>query len=72
MHTGSTSRVRTVNKHFKKNLWERIACTPLLSGNKAANSGFETQRKRHKKSKIGVSVAPQKGLMSSKIFFKKT
>ena len=39
--------------------------------NKAAHSGFETQRRRHQKSKIGVSVAPQKGPMSSKNFFKK-
>ena len=28
-------------------------------------------RRRHQKSKTGVSVAPQKGLMSSKFFFKK-
>ena len=28
--------------------------------NKAAYSGFEAQRRRHQKSKIGVSVAPQK------------
>ena len=41
---------------------------PLSSKNKAAHSGFETQRRRHQKSKTGVSVAPQKGLMSSKIY----
>ena len=33
--------------------------------------GFETQGRRHQKSKIGVSAVPQKGLMSSKIFYKK-
>ena len=34
--------------------------------------GFETQRRRHQKSKVGVSLAPQKGPMScKKIFFKK-
>ena len=33
--------------------------------------GFETQERRHQKSKTGVSVAPQKGLMSSKKFLKK-
>ena len=31
--------------------------------------GFETQGRRHQKSKTGVSVAPRKGLMSSKNFF---
>ena len=40
--------------------------------NKAVHSGFETPRRRHQKSKIGVSVVPQKGLMPSKIFKKKT
>ena len=29
------------------------------SMNKAAHSGFETQRRRHQKSKTGVSVFPQ-------------
>ena len=35
------------------------------------HSGFETQRRHHQKSKTGVSVAPQKGLMSYKNFKKK-
>ena len=39
----------------------------LTSANKAAYSGFETERRYHQKSKIGVSVVPQKVLMSSKI-----
>ena len=30
--------------------------------------GFETQGRCHQKPKIGISVAPRKGLMSSKIF----
>ena len=43
----------------------------LLALNKKAckreiHPGFETQGRRHQKSKTGVSVAPQKGLMSSK------
>ena len=38
--------------------------------NKAPNSGSETQRRHHQKSKTGLSVAPQKGLMSSKNFKK--
>ena len=44
---------------------------PPPSMNKAAHSGFETQRRHHQKSTTGVIVAPQKGLMSSNIFFKK-
>ena len=35
---------------------------PPPSMNKAAHSGFETQRRRHQKSKTGVSMAPQKVL----------
>ena len=48
-------------------LRENVTHTPLPSENKAAHSGFETQRRSHQKSKIGVSVAPEKGLLSSKI-----
>ena len=48
------------------NLGECISHTPLPSANKATHSGFETQRRRHQKSKTGVSMTPQKGLMSSK------
>ena len=33
----------------------------LCNANKAARSGFETQRRRHQKSKTGVSVAPKIG-----------
>ena len=33
--------------------------------------GFETEGRHDQKSKTGVSVAPWKGLMSSKILFKK-
>ena len=49
------------------NLRKRISRTLLSSTNKAAHSGFETQRRRHqKKSKTGVSMAPEHGLMSFK------
>ena len=47
------------------NLREHPSCMFLPSANKAAHSGFETQR-CHQKSKTGVSVALQKGLVSSK------
>ena len=51
------------------NLGECVTYMLPPSANKAAHSGFETWRRHHQKSKIGVSVAPQKGLMSSKKFF---
>ena len=53
------------------NLRERISCMPTPSANKAVHSDFETQRRRHQKSKTGLSVAPQKGFMSSKNLKKK-
>ena len=53
------------------NLGECVTCTPLPSTNKAALSGYETQRRCHQKTKTGVSVAPQKGLMSCNFFLKK-
>ena len=44
---------------------------PLCAGKKAHKQGiqpgFETQGRCHQKSKIGISVAPQTGLLSSKI-----
>ena len=54
------------------NLRECEKCMPPTSMNKAAHSGFDTQRRHHQKSKTGVSVAPQKGLMSSKNLKQKT
>ena len=42
------------------NLRECVARTPPSSMNKAAHSGFETQRRRHQNSKTRVSVAIQK------------
>ena len=42
------------------NLRERVTRTPPHSSNKAAHSDFETQRRRHQKSKTGVSVASKK------------
>ena len=41
------------------NLKECVTCMPLPRANKVARSGFETQRRHHQKSKIGVSMAPQ-------------
>ena len=39
------------------NLGEPVTYTPLSSVNKAAHSGFETQRRHHQKYKTGVSVS---------------
>ena len=48
---------------------------PLCTGDEDASEGihpgFETQGRPHQKSKTVVSVAPQKGLMSSIFFLKK-
>ena len=52
------------------NLRGRITHVLPLSVNKASHSGFETHGRCHQKSKIGLSVVPQDGLMSSKIFLK--
>ena len=51
------------------NLRECVTCMPPPSANKAAHSGFETQRRCQQKSKTEVLVALKKGLMSSKIIF---
>ena len=48
------------------NLSEHVTHAPPPSANNASHSGLETQRRRHQKSKTGVSVTPQKGLISSK------
>ena len=48
---------------------ERVTHTLPPIVNKVADCGFEIQRKCHQKSKTGVSVVQQKGLMSSKKFF---
>ena len=42
----------------KMNVRECITHVSPPSVNKAIHSGFETQRRRHQKSKTGVSVAP--------------
>ena len=52
-------------------LRECTLCSPPAMWIKAAHSGFETQRRRHQKSKRGVPVAPQKGQLSTKNILKK-
>ena len=49
------------------NLKHHVTCMPLPSmSTLQSHFGFETQRGHHQKSKTGVSVVPQKGLMSLK------
>ena len=50
----------------ESNLREHISHTPPQSLNKAAHSGFETQRRHHQKSKTGVSVTPQMNMCPTK------
>ena len=49
------------------NLREHVICTPLLSANKGAQSCFETQRRRHQKSR--VISGPTKRTSVLQIFF---
>ena len=53
------------------NLRECVTCMPLPSANKAAHSGFETQRRHHQKSKTGYQWPHKKDLCLPKIFLKK-
>ena len=62
LHTGVAPEV---------NLRECIRCTPLPSSNKAAHSGFETQRRHHQKFETGVSVARKMDMCPTNFFFKK-
>ena len=48
--------------------WLKVTRSESHRTYKAAHSGFETQRRHHQESKTEVSVAPQKGLVSSKNF----
>ena len=59
---------RSADVTSEVNLGECTSCTPLPNANKAAHSGFETQTRRHQKSKTGVSVAPEKDMCPPKTF----
>ena len=50
------------------NVRKCVTHAPPSSANKAAHSGFETQRIHCPKPKTGLSVATQRGLMPSKIW----
>ena len=50
------------------NLREHVTYMPLPSTNKAAHSGFETQRRCHQQSKTGVFVAPSKHFFKKKLW----
>ena len=58
--------------HVSTDLIREFHCTQATKHpSEGIHPGFETQGRRHQISKIGVSVAPQKGLVSSEIFKKK-
>ena len=58
-----------IDPSFESHHGKHVTYTSLSSKNKA----FKLRRDiHHQKSKTGISVAPQKGLMSSKICFLKT
>ena len=76
MHMGKQPAAMLATKSLagvtpEVNLRECIPHMSPPSANKAAHSSFEPQRRCHQKSKTGVSVAPQKGLVSSKNLKKK-
>ena len=62
---------RSAGVALEMNVRECVTHMPLPRVNKATHSCFEMQRRHHQKSKTQVSVASQKGFMSSKFFFKK-
>ena len=62
---------KSAGETLEVNFRDYVTHTSPPSTSKAAHSGFETQRRHHQKSITGVSVVPQKGLLSSKKYFKK-
>ena len=62
--------------YFQSQIWAfgklKVSIIQKWPGaNKAAHSGFETQRRRHQKSKTGASVAQQKDMCPPKILYNK-
>ena len=51
----------------KKEIRVHVSCTPPPSANKAAHSGFQTQRRCHQKSKTGVSVGRESTYVLQKL-----
>ena len=63
-HSSAAKRLTGVASEV--DLREHVTHTPLPS----VHPGFETQMRCHQKSKTGLSVPPQKGLMFSKNILK--
>ena len=53
-------------------IWGFCCMQAMKHASEGIHPGFGTQGRHHQKSKTGVLVGSQKGLMSSKIFFKKS
>ena len=65
----TSSHFNSISKIFKKLSTSRMSPP---SANKAADSGFETQRRCPQKSKTGVSMAPKNAYANQKNFLKKS
>ena len=59
------------NRGHQKWIWEIRCAQAAKYANEGIHPGFETQGRYHQMSKTGASVAPQKGLISSKNFIRK-
>ena len=68
-NTGAKNRISVQSAGVAQEVILRI--TQVRKHAKGIHPGFEIQGRRHQKSKTEVSVAPQKGLMSSKNLRKK-
>ena len=62
-------KMEDINKLRKEGWSTYVYYVRLPNANKAAHCGFETQRKRHKKSKTGVPVALKMDMCSPKNLF---
>ena len=70
--TAMLAAKRSAGVASEVNLRECVICNPPPSTNKAAHSGFETQRRCHQKSKTGIVSGPHKRTYVPQIFYKKT
>ena len=74
MHVGNTTGCHAIKRSAgvvpEVNL-RHLLCAGEEAHMQGIHPGFETQGRHHQKSITRVSVAPQKGLMSSKNFIKK-
>ena len=69
---GSTAMLATKRSAGDAELILKIYLMQITEhASEGIHAKLKTQGRRHQKSKTGISVAKQKGLMASKYFFKK-